>query len=92
MTGSAAKEPWHGRVEDDPLLRGLGRFGDDMKPDGALSACFVRSPHGFASIEHLATAEAKKVPGVVAIFTGADLAGEHYHSLSHANERRASSS
>jgi len=67
MTNSnAAAAPWHGRVEDEPLLRGQGHFGDDVKPDGALSAYFVRSPHGFASIEQIDTAEAKQAPGVVA--------------------------
>ncbi len=83
MTGSAAREPWHGRVEDEALLRGQGRFGDDLKPDGALSAHFVRSPHGFASIEHIDIAEAGKTPGVVAVFTGAELAAAQFHSLSH---------
>jgi carbon-monoxide dehydrogenase large subunit len=85
MTSSAAAEHWHGRIEDAPLLRGQGRFGDDVKPEGALNAHFVRSPHGFARIEHIDTAEAKKVPGVVTVFTAADLAAEHYHSLSHAH-------
>ena len=76
---------WHGRIEDDALLRGEGRFGDDAKPEGALAAYFVRSPHGFARIAHIDTAEAKATPGVVAVYTAADLAGEHYHSLSHAH-------
>jgi len=76
---------WQGRVEDDPLLRGTGRFGDDVRPEGALIAQFVRSPHGFAKIEHIDTAEAKAMPAVVAVLTAADLAGEHYHSLSHAH-------
>ena len=31
---------WTGRVEDDALLRGHGRFGDDVKPDGALCRVF----------------------------------------------------
>jgi aerobic carbon-monoxide dehydrogenase large subunit len=84
MTGSAAS-PWPGRIEDAPLLRGEGRFGDDVKPEGALIAHFVRSPHGFARIEHTDIAAAKKVPGVIAVFTGADLASEHYHSVSHAH-------
>ena len=44
MTMSAAADAWHGRVEDDALLRGQGRFGDDVKPEGALIACFARSP------------------------------------------------
>ena len=83
-TASAhATTAWAGRVEDEALLRGQGRFGDDVKPDGALSAFFVRSPHAFANIEHIDTANAKSAPGVVAVFTAADLAGAHYHSISH---------
>ena len=35
--------PWHGRIEDDPLVRGRGRYSDDVRPDGAAYACFVRS-------------------------------------------------
>ena len=50
MTNSTAADVWHGRVEDDPLLKGTGRFGDDVKPEGALAAYFVRSPHAFARI------------------------------------------
>ena len=75
--------PWSGRIEDDALLRGQGRFGDDVKPDGALSAYFVRSPHAFAKIERIDVAAAKSAPGVVAVLTGADLAPAHYHSISH---------
>ena len=82
---AAAKIAWAGRVEDDALLRGQGRFGDDVKPDGALAACFVRSPHGFARIERIDTAAAKAAPGVAAVFTGADLASHHYHSITHAH-------
>jgi carbon-monoxide dehydrogenase large subunit len=74
---------WSGRIEDDALLRGQGRFGDDVKPDGALSAYFVRSPHAFAKIERIDVAAAKSAPGVVAVLTGADLAPAHYHSISH---------
>ena len=74
---------WSGRVEDDALLRGQGRFGDDVKPAGALAAYFVRSPHAFATIERIDTAAARNAPGVVAVFTAADLADAHYHSISH---------
>ena len=74
---------WTGRIEDDALLRGAGRFGDDLKPAGALAACFVRSPHAYANITRIDTAAAKAAPGVVAVLTGADLEGEHYHSISH---------
>jgi len=88
MTTSSAAKPapaWSGRVEDDALLRGQGRFGDDVKPEGALAACFVRSPHGFAKIERIDVGAAKSAPGVVAVYTAADLAEAHYHSVSHAH-------
>lgn len=74
---------WEGRIEDDALLRGLGRFGDDVKPEGALHAHFVRSPHAFATIERIDVEAAKKAKGVVAVLTAADLAASHYHSISH---------
>jgi carbon-monoxide dehydrogenase large subunit len=82
-TAAIATSAWAGRVEDDALLRGAGRFGDDVKPAGALAAYFVRSPHAFATIEHIDVAAAKSAPGVVAVFTAADLAEAHYHSISH---------
>lgn len=62
------------RVEDELLLRGEGRFVDDIPVDGVLHARFVRSPFAHARIERIDTAAAKAVPGVVAVFTGADLA------------------
>jgi carbon-monoxide dehydrogenase large subunit len=74
---------WTGRVEDDALLRGHGCYGDDVKPDGALTAYFVRSPHAFAKIERIDTTAAKSVKGVVAVLTAADLEAAHYHSISH---------
>ena len=79
----AQPSAWAGRIEDDALLRGQGRFGDDVKPAGALAAHFVRSPHAFAKIERIDTAAAKNAPGVVAVLTAADLEASHYHSLSH---------
>lgn len=74
---------WHGRLEDDALLRGQGRFGDDFKPNDALVAHFVRSPHAFARIEHIDVSAAKAARGVLAVLTAADLAAAHYHSISH---------
>lgn len=74
---------WEGRVEDDPLLRGQGRFGDDVRSHGAIAACFLRSPHAFARITRIDTAAAKKAGGVVAVLTAADLEAAHYHSISH---------
>src|SRR6476646_9655472 len=87
MTQSTAArhddDTWKGRIEDDALLRGHGRFGDDVKPDGTLAAYFVRSPHAFAKIVRIDVAAAKSAPGVVAVLTAADLNDAHYHSISH---------
>ena len=82
-TDNATTSP--GRVEDDALLRGAGHFGDDVKIQGALAAAFVRSPHACAKIISVNIAAAKAAKGVVAVLTAADLAAEHYHSLSHAH-------
>jgi carbon-monoxide dehydrogenase large subunit len=87
MESTAARKSdpsvWAGRIEDDSLLRGAGRFGDDDKPAGALAAYFVRTPHAFANIEHIDVAAARKAPDVVAVLTAVDLAAAHYHSISH---------
>src|SRR6185312_11179695 len=61
------------RVEDDALLRGEGRFADNMRSAGELVACFVRSPHPHARIVRIDAEAAAKMPGVVAIVNGRDL-------------------
>ncbi len=60
------------RVEDQRLLRGLGRYTDDLRTPEALHVVFLRSPHAHARIGGLDTTEAAAMPGVVAILTGAD--------------------
>ena len=63
------------RVEDDALLRGKGRFSDNMPPlDGQVHACFLRSPYPHATIVRIDTSAAASMPGVVLVLTGADLA------------------
>ncbi len=61
------------RLEDDPLVRGLGRYAADAPMAGQAQAFFVRSPHAFADIRSIDTAAAKAVPGVLAVLTGADM-------------------
>lgn len=61
------------RVEDDPLVRGLGRFVDDIEKQGAAMAVFVRSPHAHARIVSLDTSAALAAPGVLAVLTAADM-------------------
>jgi carbon-monoxide dehydrogenase large subunit len=61
------------RVEDDALLRGEGRFADNMPVAGQLYACFVRSPHPHARIARIDVNAAATMPGVAMILTGPDL-------------------
>ncbi|HEV2032868.1 MAG TPA: xanthine dehydrogenase family protein molybdopterin-binding subunit [Candidatus Dormibacteraeota bacterium] len=63
------------RVEDDRLLRGLGRFTDDIKENGdrALESCLVRSPYAHARIKSIDVTAARSVPGVVAVYVASDL-------------------
>jgi aerobic carbon-monoxide dehydrogenase large subunit len=66
---------WRGRVEDEALLRGRGRFADDVRHAGQTYACFVRSPHAFARVRTVDTGEARRAPGVLAVLTAADTVG-----------------
>ena len=64
------------RKEDDVLLKGGGRFQDDISLDGEVHACFVRSPHAHADIAAIDTAAAAAADGVRAVYTGADVAAD----------------
>src|SRR5690606_29480275 len=59
------------RVEDPRLLRGRGRFVDNLPIEGALVARFVRSPYAAARIGPVDAREALALDGVVAVFTAA---------------------
>ena len=61
------------RKEDDRFLRGKGNYVDDINRYGQTYAKFLRSPHAHASIRGIDTSRAESAPGVVAVFTGADL-------------------
>lgn len=61
------------RREDQRLLTGGGNYASDGKAPGTLATIFVRSPHAHARITALDTAAAKAMPGVVAVYTEADL-------------------
>ncbi len=64
------------RREDAPILTGEARYVDDLAVPGALHVAMVRSPHAHARIVSVDTSAASAMPGVVAVFTGADLAGD----------------
>ncbi|WP_078874933.1 xanthine dehydrogenase family protein molybdopterin-binding subunit [Streptomyces sp. NRRL F-5053] len=77
--GRAADGPWIGRalprVEDERLLRGHGRYVDDIRLPGTLETAFWRSPHAHARITRIETDAARAMPGVRAVWTAADIAG-----------------
>jgi len=59
------------RFEDLRLVRGAGRYSDDISMPGQVHAVFVRSPHAHAGIKGI-DATARKMPGVIAVLAGAD--------------------
>jgi aerobic carbon-monoxide dehydrogenase large subunit len=64
------------RLEDPRLLRGAGRYLDDLALPRMLAIAFVRSPHAHARIVGIDPAAARALPGVVAVLTAADLRGD----------------
>ena len=63
------------RAEDPKLLRGQGRYTDDINLPGQIYAVLVRSTSAHGTIKSIDTAAAKAMPGVLAVYTGVDLAG-----------------
>jgi carbon-monoxide dehydrogenase large subunit len=61
------------RVEDPRLLRGQGRYVDDFNPAGVLHGVVVRSPYAAATLGAIDADAARAMPGVRAVYTGADL-------------------
>ncbi len=61
------------RQEDEPLLKGAGVYTDDVSLPGQARLYFVRSPYPHARIVSIDTTAAVAMPGVHAVFTGADL-------------------
>lgn len=62
------------RVEDHTLLRGRGRFLDDLVPVPAPAAAIVRSPFAHARITRIDASAARELPGVVGVVTGTEVA------------------
>jgi len=63
------------RSEDPALVRGEGRYTDDTRRTGQTYAVMVRSTVAHGLIRGIDTAAAKAMPGVLAVYTAADLAG-----------------
>jgi carbon-monoxide dehydrogenase large subunit len=64
------------RREDPRLITGRATYTDDLRLPGLVHAVMVRSPHAHARIRGVDVAAARARPGVLAVFTGADLAGK----------------
>ncbi len=69
------------RNEDPVLLRGEGRYTDDVSLPGQAWCVMVRSAHAHAVIRGIGTEEARGMPGVLGVFTGADLEAAGYGRL-----------
>jgi aerobic carbon-monoxide dehydrogenase large subunit len=71
------------RAEDERLITGKGRFSDDIHLDGETYAAMVRSPHPHARIASIDGMRAKKMPGVLGVFTGADCLADQLNPIPH---------
>src|SRR5436190_17424163 len=65
-----------GRLEDDRMLTGRGKYVSDWNLPGQAYGHFVRSDRAHADIVSISAADALKHPGVIAVFTGEDIKGE----------------
>jgi carbon-monoxide dehydrogenase large subunit len=78
------------RVEDEALLKGTGRFADDVSARDQAHLHFLRSPRPHARIAAIDVAAAARMPGVLAVITGDDLVRDGVRPLpSSADFRRA---
>ena len=69
------------RKEDQRFITGKGQYTDDISRPGETRALFVRSPHAHAKIKRIDAAQAKTMPGVLAVLTGAELAADKIGNL-----------
>src|SRR4051794_1525362 len=67
------------RTEDPALLSGKGRYTDDVNEPGQAYAYIVRSQHGHGVLKGIDAEKAKRMPGVLAVYTAADLAAYGPH-------------
>ena len=69
------------RWEDPRLLRGGGRYSDDLNRQGQAYGCVIRSPHAKARIQSIDATAALVTPGVLAVYTGTDMEAAGYGTL-----------
>src|SRR5215470_14894385 len=69
------------RKEDQRFITGKGHYTDDINRPGQTYAYFLRSPHAHAKIKAIDSKPAAAMPGVLAVFTGAELAADKIGGL-----------
>ena len=69
------------RREDYRFLTGQGTYTDDINRPGQVCAYILRSPHANARVNGIDTSAAKSAPGVLAVFTAADMAADKIRGL-----------
>lgn len=69
------------RLEDSRLLTGKGSYTADLSPPGLLHAIMLRSPYAHADITAMDVTAARALPGIVAVYTEADLAADNLPAL-----------
>src|SRR6201998_3794908 len=69
------------RKEDRRFITGTGHYTDDINRPGQAYAYFLRSPHAHATIKSIDVKPAAKMPGVLAVLTGAELAADKIGNL-----------
>ena len=69
------------RAEDPILVQGRGSYADDVNLAGQAYAVIVRSRHAHGLLKGIGTAAALAMPGVLAVYTGADLQAAGYGTL-----------
>lgn len=81
MSSESRNTAFSGRREDHRLVTGRGRYTNDVNLPGQLHAAFRRSDRAHAVLRSIDKTAAERVPGVVAVLTGADVADVAFHDL-----------
>src|SRR5436190_9150791 len=81
-TGTGIGQPVR-RREDFRLLRGAGRYSDDVNLPGQAYAVMVRSPHAHALIRSIDATAARAMPGALAVLTAAEMTADGLRPLPH---------
>ena len=67
---------YQGRIEDDRFITGRGSYVADVSIENVATGYVVRSPFAHATINSINTDDAAAAPGVIAVYTAADLAAD----------------